>query len=33
MIDNQQFQKARGWAYAAGAVVFVVVVAWKYLVR
>jgi len=30
MIDNQKFQKARGWAYAVGAVIFGVVVAWRF---
>jgi hypothetical protein len=33
MIDQEKFQKGRGWAYLVGAVVFVAVVAWKVLVR
>lgn len=33
MIDHEKFQKGRGWAYAAGALIFAVVVAWKYLIR
>jgi hypothetical protein len=33
MQDHEKFQKARGWAYAAGAVIFVVMVAWRFLVR
>ncbi len=31
MID--QFQKGRMWAYAVGALVFIVVVAWKFVAR
>jgi hypothetical protein len=33
MIDHQKFQRARGWAYAVGAVIFGVVVAWRFLIR
>ncbi len=33
MIDQERFQKGRGWAYAAGIVVFVAVVLWKFLIR
>jgi hypothetical protein len=31
MIDQEKFQQGRGWAYAVGIVVFVAVVAWKFL--
>ena len=33
MIDHEKFQKARGWAYLAGGLLFVVVVAWKFVTR
>ena len=33
MIDQGKFQKGRGWAYLVGIVVFVAVVAWKYVTR
>lgn len=33
MIDNEKFQKGRMWAYAVGAVIFAVMVAWKFLAR
>lgn len=33
MIDQEKFQKGRGWAYLAGIFVFVAVVAWKLIVR
>jgi hypothetical protein len=33
MIDHEKFQKGRGWAYAAGAMIFVIAVTWKFLLR
>jgi hypothetical protein len=33
MIDNEKFQKGRGWAYLAGIVMFLAVVAWKFVTR
>ncbi len=33
MIDQEKAGKGRMWGYAAGIVLFVVVVAWKYLTR
>jgi hypothetical protein len=33
MISHEKFQKGRGWAYLAGTVIFVMVVAWKFFVR
>jgi hypothetical protein len=33
MIDHEKLQEGRMWAYAAGIVVFVVVVAWKFATR
>jgi hypothetical protein len=33
MIDHEKFQKGRAWAYAFAALVFIVVVAWKLVVR
>jgi hypothetical protein len=33
MISHEKFQKGRGWAYLAGIVIFVMVAAWKFLVR
>jgi hypothetical protein len=33
MIDQERFQKGRGWAYLAGIVVFVIVAAWKFAIR
>jgi hypothetical protein len=33
MIDQENFQKGRGWAYLAGIVIFVAVVAWKFVTR
>ena len=33
MIDHEKFQKGRMWAYAVGALVFIVVVAWKFAAR
>jgi hypothetical protein len=33
MIDNEKLQKGRGWAYLAGVVIFVAVVAWKFATR
>jgi len=33
MIDQEKLQEGRGWAYLAGIIVFLTVVAWKFLVR
>jgi len=33
VIDQEKFQKARGWAYLVGTVIFVVVVAWRFVIR
>jgi hypothetical protein len=33
MIDQERFQKGRGWAYAVGIIVFVAVAAWKFATR
>jgi hypothetical protein len=33
MIDKEKLQKGRAWAYLAGLVVFVLVAAWKFVVR
>jgi len=33
VIDQEKLQKGRGWAYLAGIVIFVAVVAGKFLVR
>ena len=33
MIDHEKFQKGRMWAYAAGVLIFVAVVAWKFTAR
>ena len=33
MIDHEKFQKGRMWAYVAGAVIFVVVAAWRLVIR
>ena len=33
MIDHEKFQKGRMWAYVAGAVIFVVVAAWRFVIR
>jgi hypothetical protein len=33
MIDQKKLQEGRGWAYAVGIVIFVVVVAWKFVTR
>ena len=33
MIDHEKFQKGRLWAYAVGIVLFVAVVAWKFVAR
>lgn len=33
MIDHEKFQKGRGWAYLAGIIIFIVVVAWKFVTR
>lgn len=33
MVDHEKFQKARGWAYAVGAIIFGVVVAYRFLIR
>jgi hypothetical protein len=33
MIDQEKFQKGRGWAYLAGLVAFVVVALWKFATR
>ncbi len=33
MIDQEKFQKGRGWAYAVGIVVFVAVAVWKFIIR
>ena len=33
MIDHEKFQKGRGRAYLVGAVIFVAVVAWKFVAR
>jgi hypothetical protein len=33
MIDNQKLQKGRGWGYLAGIVLFVAVVAWRWMTR
>lgn len=33
MIDQEKFQKGRGWAYLAGTVLFVVAAVWRFLVR
>jgi hypothetical protein len=31
MIDHEKLQKGRGWAYLAGIVMFLAVVAWKFV--
>jgi hypothetical protein len=33
MIDKEKLQKGRAWGYLAGAVLFVIVVAWKFVLR
>jgi hypothetical protein len=33
MIDQERFQKGRGWAYLVGIVVFVAVAVWKFAIR
>jgi|SRR5271166_3090647 len=33
MIDQEQFQKARGWAYLVGTVIFVVALAGRFVIR
>jgi hypothetical protein len=33
MIDQEKLQKGRAWAYAVGIVVFVAVVAWKFVIH
>jgi hypothetical protein len=33
MIDHGKLQKGRMWAYAVGALLFVAVVAWKFVAR
>jgi hypothetical protein len=33
MTDHEKFQKARGWAYLAGIIIFIIVVAWKFATR
>jgi hypothetical protein len=33
MIDHEKLQKGRGWAYLAGIVIFLAVVAWKFATR
>jgi hypothetical protein len=33
MIDQERFQKGRGWAYLVGIVVFVVVAVWKFAIH
>jgi len=33
MIDQQKLQKGRAWAYLAGLAIFVVVAAWRFVVR
>ena len=33
MIDHEKFQKGRMWAYAAGAFIVAVVVAWRFVSR
>ena len=33
VIGHEKFQKARGWAYLVGAVIFVVAVAWRFVIR
>ncbi len=33
MIDHEKLQQGRLWGYAAGIVIFVVVVAWKIVTR
>jgi hypothetical protein len=33
MMDHEKLQKGRVWGYAAGLVLFVVVVAWRFVVR
>jgi hypothetical protein len=33
MIDHEKLQEGRAWAYAVGIIVFIIVVAWKYVTR
>jgi len=33
MIDQEKFQKGRGWAYLVGIVIFVVVAVWRFVTR
>ena len=33
MTDQEKLQQGRAWAYAVGMVVFIVVVAWKFVAR
>jgi hypothetical protein len=33
MLDQERFQKARGWAYLVGIVIIAAVVVWKYVAR
>jgi hypothetical protein len=33
MMDQEKLQKVRVFAYAAGAVIFVLAVAWKFILR
>jgi hypothetical protein len=33
MMDHEKLQKGRLWAYAVGIVLFVAVVAWKFVAR
>jgi len=33
VIDHEKLQKGRGWAYLAGVITFVAVVAWRFATR
>lgn len=33
MIDHEKLQKGRAWAYVVGIAVFVIVAAWRFVVR
>jgi hypothetical protein len=33
MIDKEKLQKGRAWGYLAGAILFVIVAAWKLVLR
>jgi hypothetical protein len=33
MIDQERYQKGRGWAYVVGLIAFVVVAVWKFATR